>query len=193
MDSPGRTFLPVAPLAELQRQGVVVVRGADRPIAVFVHDGRVSAVDNRCPHLGFPLHRGSVRDGLLTCHWHHARFDLCSGCTFDLWADDVPAYDVAVRDGEVYVAALPRQANRREQYRRRLREGMEQVISLIRVVPGQRRSARYRPGAGAGGRPRRQPRYACATRLGTTIRQASTTISPSSPSSSTGRRARHQW
>jgi nitrite reductase/ring-hydroxylating ferredoxin subunit len=37
--------------------------------------------------MGFLLDRGSVEDGVLTCHWHHARFDLASGCTFDLWAD----------------------------------------------------------------------------------------------------------
>jgi hypothetical protein len=26
--------------------------------------------------MGFPLDRGSVDDGILTCHWHHARFEL---------------------------------------------------------------------------------------------------------------------
>jgi nitrite reductase/ring-hydroxylating ferredoxin subunit len=31
----------------------------------------------------FPLHRGSIEDGILTCRWHHARFDLRSGSTFD--------------------------------------------------------------------------------------------------------------
>lgn len=123
----------VASLANLQCKGVIVVHGADRPIAVYAHDGRVTAVDNRCPHLGFPLHLGSVQDGLLTCHWHHARFDLCSGCAFDLWADDIPAFDVEVRDGEVYVAALPRQQNPREHLLRRLCEGMEQSISLIQA------------------------------------------------------------
>lgn len=46
--------------------------------------GKVLAVDNRCPHMGFPLDRGTVRDGILTCHWHHARFDLATGGTFDL-------------------------------------------------------------------------------------------------------------
>jgi nitrite reductase/ring-hydroxylating ferredoxin subunit len=133
MDPSTRAALRVAPLAEVRQKGVIVVRGADRPIAVFAHDGRVSAVDNRCPHLGFPLHRGSVHDGILTCHWHHARFDLCSGCTFDLWADDVPAYDVEVRDGVVYVADRPRQANPSAHYLRRLQEGMEQSISLIQA------------------------------------------------------------
>jgi nitrite reductase/ring-hydroxylating ferredoxin subunit len=126
-------MIRVGTLAEVQKKGVVVVRGEDRPIAVYAHADRVSAVDNRCPHLGFPLHRGSVQDGILTCHWHHARFDLCSGCTFDLWADDVPAFDVTVRDEIVYVSSLPRQEDRRDYYLRRLREGMEQDISLIQA------------------------------------------------------------
>jgi nitrite reductase/ring-hydroxylating ferredoxin subunit len=123
----------VALLEELKRKQVIVVRGTDRPIAVYAHDGQVSAVDNRCPHLGFPLHRGSVQDGILTCHWHHARFDLCSGCAFDLWADDVPAYDVEVRDGLVYVDPLPRRRDERTHALQRLREGLEQGISLIQA------------------------------------------------------------
>jgi nitrite reductase/ring-hydroxylating ferredoxin subunit len=133
MSDPTRPFLRVAPLADLQREGIIVIRGADRPIAVVAHDGRLAAVDNRCPHLGFPLNRGSVRDGILTCHWHHARFDLCSGSAFDLWADDVPAYDVEVQDGIVYVAPTPRADDHREHYFRRLYEGMEQEISLIQA------------------------------------------------------------
>src|SRR5208282_1936203 len=111
MEKSENGWVRVGPLAEIERQGVVLVRGADRPIAVFTQGGQVAAVDNRCPHLGFPLHRGSVQDGLLTCPWHHARFDLWSGCAFDLWADDVPAFDVDLRDGIVYVAAAPRQGN----------------------------------------------------------------------------------
>jgi nitrite reductase/ring-hydroxylating ferredoxin subunit len=126
-------WLRVASLEDLQAKGVMVIPGVDRPIAVFAHEGGVSAVDNRCPHLGFPLHRGTVKDGILTCHWHHARFDLCSGCTFDLFADDVPAFDVEVRDGEVFVRSLPRQGDPVERYTRRLREGMEQNISLIQA------------------------------------------------------------
>src|SRR6266478_5800548 len=108
MQTSKEAFLRVAPLDEIQQKGVILVKGADRSMAVFAHNGQVSAVDNRCPHMGFPLYRGSVKDGILTCHWHHARFDLRSGCTFDLFADDVPAYDVEVRDSVVFVAAHPR-------------------------------------------------------------------------------------
>src|SRR5262245_60881195 len=128
-----RGLLPVGPLAELKAKGVFVVPGSDRPIAVFYHEGEVCAVDNRCPHLGFPLHKGSVRDGLLTCHWHEARFDLCSGCTFDLWADDVPAFDTEVRDGVVYVASEPRRLPDRAHHLHRLNQGLEQDVSLIQA------------------------------------------------------------
>src|SRR4029079_15904916 len=54
---------------------VTVVSGGRHGIAVFAQTGSdaIHAVDNRCPHMGFPLDRGSVCDGILTCHWHHAR------------------------------------------------------------------------------------------------------------------------
>jgi len=70
---------------------VTVVSGGRHGIAVFAPEdsGSIHAVDNRCPHMGFPLHKGSVCNGILTCHWHHARFDLASGGTFDPFADDV--------------------------------------------------------------------------------------------------------
>src|SRR5437588_11078273 len=116
-------LLFVGTAAELEQNGMIVARGADRPIAVFWNEGTPAAVDNRCPHMGFPLSKGTVQDGILTCHWHHARFDLRSGCTFDLFADDAPIYDVEVRGQEVYVSAQPRQGDQVERYRRRLREG----------------------------------------------------------------------
>jgi nitrite reductase/ring-hydroxylating ferredoxin subunit len=124
-------FIRVGTLDELQEKGCIVVSGEDRPIAVFFHNGEVRAVDNRCPHLGFPLHRGSVQDGILTCHWHHARFDLKSGCTFDLWADDVPTCPVEIRDGEVWVCGSCHYADEKAHWKHRLREGMQQSISLI--------------------------------------------------------------
>ena len=103
MDSPTTKFVRAGSLEEFKAKGQLVVRGPHRPILVVYARERVFAFDNRCPHMGFPLDRGSVEDGILTCHWHHARFDLASGCTFDLWADDVPTCPVEVRGAEVWV------------------------------------------------------------------------------------------
>jgi len=80
--------------------------------------------------MGFPLHRGTVESGLLTCHWHHARFDLASGGTLDPWADDVPAYAVETSDGRVTVVVEP-DTDRVEHLRLRLDEGLERGITLV--------------------------------------------------------------
>ena len=118
---------------EIIKAGTKVVSGQRNPVAVFLHQGELFAVDNRCPHLGFPLHRGTLRDGILTCHWHHARFDLRSGCTFDLFADDVPAYDVIRENGDVFISAEPRERATRELFYQRLRRGLEQNIGLVQA------------------------------------------------------------
>ena len=106
------------------------VRVAGHSLALFFHDGMVHAVDNRCPHMGFPLHRGSVRDGILTCHWHHARFDLKSGGTFDQFADEARIFPVEIRDSEVWVDLRPREDQLAYQ-RQRLQDGLESNISLV--------------------------------------------------------------
>lgn len=112
---------------------VTVVSGGRHGIAVFAPAGsdEIYAVDNRCPHMGFPLDRGSVCDGILTCHWHHARFDLESGGTFDQFADDVQTYEVVVRDNVVYVDPRTRRDDRVGHARARLRDGLEQSIGLV--------------------------------------------------------------
>src|SRR6187397_3061345 len=79
----------VGTLDELRRDGCVTAKVGSQPICVFWSDGEAFALDDRCPHVGFPLHRGTVESGLVTCHWHNARFDLASGGTLDPWADDV--------------------------------------------------------------------------------------------------------
>jgi len=108
------------------------VRVDGRSIALVRHEGEVYAVDNRCPHMGFPLAEGTVEDGLLTCHWHHARFELSGGDTFDPWADDVLAYPVEVVDGEVYVDVAP-DADRDdpERWRDRLDAGLRENLRLV--------------------------------------------------------------
>jgi nitrite reductase/ring-hydroxylating ferredoxin subunit len=123
-------FVRAARLNEVRAAGRISVRLAGRSLALFFHDDKVYAVDNRCPHMGFPLHRGPVQDGILTCHWHHARFDLESGGTFDQFADEARVFPVEIRDGEVWVdLALPE--DQLDHKRQRLRDGLERNISLV--------------------------------------------------------------
>jgi nitrite reductase/ring-hydroxylating ferredoxin subunit len=121
----------VGPLNELRQRGCTVVTGGGHVIAVYYHDGHVYAVDNRCPHMGFPLDRGTVKDGILTCHWHHARFDLASGGTFDPFADDVRAFPIDIIDGEIWVNPSRPPRDPILHWSTRLREGLEHTIRLV--------------------------------------------------------------
>src|SRR5262249_31846148 len=126
-------------LEELKAKGRLVVHGPHRPILVVHDKDRVFALDNRCPKMGFPLERGSSEAGTLPCHWHHARFDLASGCTFDLWADDVPTCLAEVRDGEVWVRPIFGYADPAAHWCQRLDDGLAHVLGLViaKAVHGQ--------------------------------------------------------
>ena len=139
MDAPKNEYVLAGSLDDLKAKGRLVVHGSRRPILVIYDRGRVFALDNRCPHMGFPLERGSIEDGILTCHWHHARFDLESGCTFDLWADDVPICPVEIRDGEVWVKTSFNHANSATHWRQRLADGLDHDLGLViaKAVHGQ--------------------------------------------------------
>jgi nitrite reductase/ring-hydroxylating ferredoxin subunit len=140
MDSTTPDFVHAGSLEELKAKGRLVVHGRHRPVLLVYEDVHVFALDNRCPHMGFPLERGSVEDGILTCHWHHARFELASGCTFDLWADDVPTCPVEIRaGGEIWVKPVFGYADPVGHWRQRLEDGLAHNLSLViaKAVEGQ--------------------------------------------------------
>jgi nitrite reductase/ring-hydroxylating ferredoxin subunit len=124
-------FVRAARIDDIDAEGCLVVEVEGQTIALFRHDGSVFAVDNRCPHMGFPLNQGSVHCGILTCHWHHARFELASGGTFDPWADDVRAYPVRVDEGEIWLDVSQPSTPATERYSARLAEGLKRSLSLL--------------------------------------------------------------
>lgn len=130
MASPNGNRVRVGSFSDLKKTNCLATQVQDHNLVLFVYDNKVYAVDNRCPHMGFPLSKGSVSDGILTCHWHHARFDLASGGTFDQFADDVRAFPCEVRGDEVWVDLTPR-SNPLDHQRGRLHDGLERNIPLV--------------------------------------------------------------
>jgi nitrite reductase/ring-hydroxylating ferredoxin subunit len=64
--------------------------------------GSVDALDDRCPHQGYPLSQGIVSGGVLTCAWHNWKFDVkTGGCTFG--GEPVRHYPVRLEDGRVHL------------------------------------------------------------------------------------------
>jgi len=119
-----------ATIADLNETDCKTVHVDGRTLVLWRAGAQVYALDNRCPHMGFPLDRGTCRDGILTCHWHAARFDLRTGGTFDQFADDVQVFPVELRGDEIWVDTAP-QRDTRAYYRQRLRDGLEQDVRLV--------------------------------------------------------------
>jgi len=71
-------------------------------VLVRTADGAVHALDNRCPHEGYPLAQGHLRGTSLTCAWHNWKFDVTGGECL-LGGEDARAYPTRVTEGEVEV------------------------------------------------------------------------------------------
>ncbi|MDQ4053260.1 MAG: thiamine pyrophosphate-binding protein, partial [Actinomycetota bacterium] len=112
MDNHSQTWHCVSPkdVPDEGRVGSVVVGG--RSIAMMRCGGRLSALENHCPHQGGPLGEGSIENGLLRCPWHGYDYDPATGAPPGALAehldDRVPAYDVEESDDGVRVL-LPNQ------------------------------------------------------------------------------------
>ena len=73
-------WVRAVPISDVPEDGSglgVRIDGLD--IAIFRWDESYHALENLCPHLGFPLTEGTVRDGAVICGWHGWRVRLADG------------------------------------------------------------------------------------------------------------------
>ena len=69
----------VANASQVKEGEVLAVTAENQKVMLSRIDGKVYAVENKCPHLGMPLANGKVCDRVVTCRWHGASFDLTTG------------------------------------------------------------------------------------------------------------------
>lgn len=79
MSTPSPNFRKIASSSEL-------AEGAGRPytleghrIALVRHQGKVYAIEDRCPHADASMAFGPVENGCIACPWHFAEFRLETG------------------------------------------------------------------------------------------------------------------
>ena len=88
---------------EQKGQKMVFRHGSKQILLIGMGKG-IFALDNRCPHEGYPLSEGTgdPKQCLLTCNWHNWKFDLKSGkCV--MGADNVTTYPVTVKGNTIAV------------------------------------------------------------------------------------------
>ncbi|EFX02981.1 aif-like mitochondrial oxidoreductase [Grosmannia clavigera kw1407] len=102
----------------------VEVEGLDAKVLLVNAAGTIQAIGPKCTHYGAPLAKGVLTaNGRITCPWHGACFNAKTGDVEDAPAlDYLPTFQVAERDGAVYVTGdkVAIQSGRRKPTIRRL-------------------------------------------------------------------------
>jgi nitrite reductase/ring-hydroxylating ferredoxin subunit len=125
MANPATQWLQVAAVSDVPTGEARAIKlDGGRSIALFNVDGRIYATDNQCPHMGYPLTRGAVRHGILTCDWHGRSFDLEGGGCFNRECDDLQTFPVDVRKDVILIQLGGAQYERRDENLRLLWEGL---------------------------------------------------------------------
>jgi len=117
-------FVRVAEIKDVPEGTPKAVKVDGRSIALFQHKGDIYATDNQCPHMGYPLTRGRVRNGVLTCDWHGWSYDMKGGGCFTGGCDDLDTFPVEVCDGSIYIDVSSGGSRRKDAHFLLLKEGL---------------------------------------------------------------------
>jgi 3-phenylpropionate/trans-cinnamate dioxygenase ferredoxin subunit len=98
-------YTAVAELSKVPEGEAIGFKVDGHEIVLCNVDGEIYALEGMCSHEELPLDGGEIEDGVLTCEWHGAAFDVCSGAARTLPATrPLRTYETEVEDGRIYVA-----------------------------------------------------------------------------------------
>ncbi len=109
-------FVRVAALTEVPPGAMRAVEADGRRVLLVNVEGRIHALQARCPHRAAPLEEGTLWGAVIECPWHHYRYDARSGENLyprNVYPDDLPhlrrdlrplrRYEVRVEGGDIWV------------------------------------------------------------------------------------------
>lgn len=79
-------------------RGATVKLKDGNEIALFNVNGKYRAIENFCPHKGFPLADSRIYGEDVECDLHGYRFDLNTGKCFTKASCSIEAYEVVIED-----------------------------------------------------------------------------------------------
>ena len=102
--TPADGFVPVAQATDLAPGQMTFVAVERERIVLANVDGVFYALRDVCGHRNAPLSRGRLDGCVIECPLHFAQFDVRTGKLIDgPVSTDVPAYEVRVEAGTVYL------------------------------------------------------------------------------------------
>ena len=103
-------FIDACAVADIPENRARIVCVSGERVAIFKHDGKISAVSNVCQHQNGPLGEGKIVFGCITCPWHGYQYAPETGASPPPFGEKVPTFNVRVKDGRVFVHPKPNPA-----------------------------------------------------------------------------------
>jgi sulfoxide reductase heme-binding subunit YedZ len=109
----GDDFVEACLIEEIPEKRACIRTISGERVAIFKHDGKISAVSNVCQHQNGPLGEGRITsDGCITCPWHGFQYNPETGASPPPFTEKVPTFNVKISDGKVFVDPKPNPAGK---------------------------------------------------------------------------------
>ena len=100
-------FFKVAEIDDVEEGELIPFEVDGEPICLTRIEGVVYAFSDNCTHISGPLNEGELEGHVLTCPWHGAQFDVCTGKALRGPAyQDLMTYPVKI-EGNSILISLP--------------------------------------------------------------------------------------
>ncbi len=100
----GRDWIAVCGVHDM-RDGFakIAILPDGKRVAVYLQDGKLSAISNACAHQNGPLGEGRVVDCFVTCPWHGFQYDVTNGRSPAPFTEMIPTYRLKLEGDTILV------------------------------------------------------------------------------------------
>jgi nitrite reductase/ring-hydroxylating ferredoxin subunit len=103
---PAHGWVTLGPAGRLvEGRAATFARPGGGAVSVFLHEGRVHAIDDACTHEDGPLGEGAVHGTCVTCPYHDWQYDFTTGTCLTDPTRPLATWEVRVREGQVELGA----------------------------------------------------------------------------------------
>jgi nitrite reductase/ring-hydroxylating ferredoxin subunit len=97
-------YVKIAETKDVLKKQMQVFNVKGQEILVVNVEGELFAIENRCPHLGYPLFFGSLEGYTLTCGFHSAKFNVKTGKSLGpVTSESLKTFPVKFQNSSIFI------------------------------------------------------------------------------------------
>jgi nitrite reductase/ring-hydroxylating ferredoxin subunit len=94
----------IAEAKDVLKNQMQVFNAKGQEILVINVEGKLFAIENRCPHMGYPLFFGSLKGDVLTCGFHSAKFNVRTGKSVGpVTSERLKTFPVKIQNSSIFI------------------------------------------------------------------------------------------